>query len=119
MTARERPVCLFDGECRFCCKWARRLEAMAGRGVDIVAWQDSDIAALGVTAEACGEALQFVDPSGRVASGSDAIGETLLRGRFPWPIAGRVLLLPGVRAVARRAYRWVARNRHRLGRFSG
>ena len=118
MIARTRPVCLFDGQCAFCRRWADRLRRMAGEGTEIVAWQESDIASLGVTAEQCNEALQFVDADGRVSSGSDAVAETLLRGRFPWTIAGRILLLPGARAIARRTYRWVARNRHRLGKRS-
>jgi predicted DCC family thiol-disulfide oxidoreductase YuxK len=33
---------------------------------------------------------------------------------FGWRIAGRVLLLPGVSWIAARAYRSIARNRHRL-----
>lgn len=88
---------------------------MSGDAVEIVAWQVSDIKTLGVSAEQCSAALQFVGTDGAVASGSDAVGETLRLGSFPWSLAGRILLLPGVRTVAGAAYRWVARNRHRFG----
>lgn len=111
-------MCLFDGECAFCRRWADRLRRMTGEGVEIVAWQDSDIGALGVTAPQCSEALQFVAPDGTVMSGSDAVGATLRLGSLPWSVIGRALLLPGVRTVAGAAYRWVARNRHRLGKRS-
>lgn len=108
------PLFLFDGDCAFCRKWARRLGRITRERVPIVPWQSVDIAALGVTSEECGQAVQFVETDGSHTGGAVAVGCHLLRVGLPWSLAGRVLLLPGVRQVAGAAYRWVARNRHRF-----
>jgi predicted DCC family thiol-disulfide oxidoreductase YuxK len=60
------------------------------------------------------EELHTWSPAEGVRSGSDAVASMLVR--LPgWAWAGRVLRLPLVRPVARRAYRVIARRRHRLG----
>ena len=48
------------------------------------------------------------------AAGPDAIAQLLARQRSALAVAGAVLRVPPVRAVAWPTYRWVARNRHRL-----
>lgn len=108
-------VILYDGDCGFCSasvrlatgRWLRtRLEPMMAQRADLSAW--------GLERAACLEALHVVDPAGRVHIGSDAIAAILRSSRQPWPLLGRVLLLPGIRTVARWGYGIVARNRHRL-----
>jgi predicted DCC family thiol-disulfide oxidoreductase YuxK len=66
-----------------------------------------------ISDEACLTAMQLVLPDGRVLAGADAVPEILLRiPRWRW--LARLFGLPGVRAGARRAYAWIARNRMRL-----
>lgn len=60
------------------------------------------------------QAVQFVDANGRISSGSNAAARVLIVAGFPYNVAGRLMLLPGVRTVSSAAYRWVARNRHRF-----
>lgn len=108
------PVFLFDGECGFCRKWARRLGRITKGRVPIVPWQSVDIGALGVGAEECAEAVQFVERDGGHVGGAIAVGRHLRHVGFPWSVAGSVLLAPGIRHVAGAVYRWVARNRHRF-----
>ena len=114
MEILDRPLVLFDGGCGFC---ARAVGVMTGRMIraDVVAepLQRADLPAVGLTVDKCLETLHVVDES-VVFTGSDAIACILRAGRSPWPLAGRLLTLPGVRQVAGAAYALVARNRHRL-----
>lgn len=80
----------------------------------LVAWQAADLAALGLTADQCREALQWVGADGRHESAQRAVARTLVGGGSGWAVLGRFILLPGVDQVAGFVYRWVARNRHRL-----
>ena len=108
------PLFLFDGECGFCRKWARRLGRISRGRVPIVPWQSVDIGVLGVSAEDCNQAVQFVAADGSHVGGAVAVGRHLRLVGLPWSVAGRVLLAPGIKHVAGAAYRWVARNRHRF-----
>ena len=81
---------------------------------DSVAFQHADLAALALTVEQCSEAVQFVGADRRTWSGSDAVAWILIVAGVPFNVAGRIMLMPGVRAVAAAAYRWVAANRHRF-----
>ena len=109
-----RTTLIYDGDCGICTRLAgfarRRLRPRA----DVRASQELDLAAYGVTAAQCAEALQLVTAEGRVYSAQDAVARLLLISRPVWRPAGLVLLLPGVNALAGVAYRWVARNRYRL-----
>lgn len=62
------------------------------------------------------EAVQAIAPDGRHWSGADAVEKALEQtpkgGRIAW-----LFTLPLARPVARRFYRWFARNRSKLGRF--
>lgn len=112
----DGSLLVFDGDCGICSRLAaltRRLVLPPGRG-HVEPYQRLDLARYGLTREACGEALQFVTPGGRVYAAQDAVARVLLAGRVGWRPFGRLLTLPGVNAVAGAGYRWVARNRYRL-----
>jgi len=68
---------IFDGECGFCRRWIRYMRSWFRTHPEAVAWQESDLALLGLTEEQCREAVQFVDAGGRVWSGSDAAAQVL------------------------------------------
>ncbi len=80
--------------------------------VETVPWQRADLDALGLTEAQCSEALQFVGD--RRGGGAVAVGELLRAGRQPWPLLGRVLLLPGIVQLAGVVYRFVAAHRGSL-----
>ena len=108
------PVLLFDGDCSFCtscANWARRhirhLDTM-------VPYQFADLAALGVTAEQCEQAVQWVGIDHRVLSAHLAVAQTLIDAGQGWAVIGRAMRLPGLRQLSGAVYRWVARNRSRL-----
>jgi predicted DCC family thiol-disulfide oxidoreductase YuxK len=106
-------VLVYDGDCAFCTTCARVLERI-GPGGEIVAWQLTDLAELGITEEQAADAVQWVQVDGVVRSGHEAIAATLSTAGPVWRVAGRLLLLPGISWMAAKAYRLVADNRYRL-----
>ncbi len=104
---------VFDGDCAFCTSCARLLERM-GPEAEIVAWQLTDLDALGITAEQAAEAVRWIDLDGTVRAGHEAIAAALSTAGMPWRIAGRTLQLPLVSPLAAVGYRLISRNRHRL-----
>jgi predicted DCC family thiol-disulfide oxidoreductase YuxK len=113
VSRRERPVLVFDGDCAFCTSCVRVLERIEP-DAEIVAWQLTDLAELGVTEEQAADAVQWVEIDGTVRSGHEAIAAVLGTAGRIWKIVGRTLLLPGVSWMAAKAYWLVADNRYRL-----
>ena len=104
---------VYDGDCGFCTTCARLLERI-GPDAEIVAWQLTDLAELGITEEQAADAVQWVRTDGAVRSGHEAIADVLGSAGRVWRIIGRALLLPGISWLAARAYRLIADNRYRL-----
>jgi predicted DCC family thiol-disulfide oxidoreductase YuxK len=81
----------------------------------IIPWQFADLPELGVTAQEADRAVQWVAPGSQPPlAGPDAIAALLRTSRPWWRVAGWLLQLRFVRALAWPVYDWVARNRHRL-----
>ena len=113
MSLRLRPALVYDGDCGFCTSCARALQRI-GPDAEIVAWQLTDLAELGITEEQAADAVQWVELDGTVRSGHEAIAAILTTAGPIWKAAGRILLLPGISWVAAKVYRLVADNRYRL-----
>jgi predicted DCC family thiol-disulfide oxidoreductase YuxK len=110
---RGRPVLVYDGDCGFCTTCAGLLERI-GPDAEIVAWQLTDLAGLGITEKQAADAVQWVGHDGSVRSGHEAIAAVLGSAGRLWRVLGRALLMPGVSRLAARAYRLTADNRYRL-----
>ncbi|MFC0029110.1 thiol-disulfide oxidoreductase DCC family protein [Micromonospora chaiyaphumensis] len=110
----ETSTFVYDGDCAFCTQCARVIERWIPTGARVLPWQFADLDALGLTAAECEEAVQWVGADGVRAAGPDAIARLLGDSNALWRVAGAGLRFPPVRAAAWPAYRWVARNRHRL-----
>ncbi|MCX5069081.1 DUF393 domain-containing protein [Micromonospora lupini] len=110
----ERSTFVYDGDCAFCTSCAEFIERRIPTAARVVPWQFADLDALGLTATQCEEAVQWVGADGSRAAGPDAIAKLLAASGPLWRVAGAGLRFPPARAVAWPAYRWVARNRHRL-----
>jgi predicted DCC family thiol-disulfide oxidoreductase YuxK len=108
------PTFVYDGDCAFCTSCARFIERRIPTTAQVLPWQFADLDALGLTVEQCEQAVQWVAPDGRTVAGPDAIAELLRDSRFAWRTVGRALGWRPVRRLAWPAYRWVARNRHRM-----
>lgn len=105
---------VYDGDCAFCTssvRWALRVSLRADV---VIAWQQADLVALGLTQEACEAKLQWVDDRGRSGSGHAAVARLLLHSALPWRPLGLVLLVPPVSWVAARVYDWIADHRSSL-----
>ena len=113
---RERGLLIFDGDCGFCTTSAHFLTRWVDRHerYEVQPWQQLDLGALGVTEADCIEAAQFVRRDGSVVGGHLAIAEGLRHGAPLWRPFGHLLVLPGVSALAARAYTWVADHRYSL-----
>lgn len=113
MTARARPVLVYDGDCAFCTSSARLLEKIGPRA-KIVPWQQTDLEQLDLSEEAASAAVQWVDVDGTIRTGHEAVAAALRNAGGVWALAGRALLAPGISAIAAAGYRLIANNRHRL-----
>lgn len=80
----------------------------------MVPWQGYDLATVGLTETDARTASYWVAADGTASAGHIGVALALLAMRRGWPLVGRVLLLWPVRAVAKVAYRVLARNRYRL-----
>jgi predicted DCC family thiol-disulfide oxidoreductase YuxK len=109
----SEPVFLFDGDCAFCSSSARFITRRIPTGASVVAWQFADLDGLGVTPAEAESSVQWIDESG-VAAGPVAISRLLRDAGSFWRPAGILLGMRPVLWVAWPAYRWIARNRHRL-----
>jgi GNAT superfamily N-acetyltransferase/predicted DCC family thiol-disulfide oxidoreductase YuxK len=105
-------VLLYDGECRFCTASAQWLERHARSTARVQPWQRGDLADLGVSAEQCAEAVQWVG-NGRLASGPDALAAYLQSSTGPWRAAGRLLATPAAQQLTRPTYRRLVRHQVR------
>jgi predicted DCC family thiol-disulfide oxidoreductase YuxK len=115
MAMSAAPTFVYDGDCAFCTSCVEFIGRRIPTRAQVVPWQFADLDGLGLTVEQCEQAVQWVHPDGTTAAGPDAIAK-LLRGsgRRAWRPAGWLLERRLVRALAWPAYRWVARNRHRM-----
>lgn len=108
------PLLVFDGDCAFCSASVRVGQRWIKRMPVVQPYQFTDLVALGLTAEQCNEAVQFVAADGRVHAAHDAVSMLLRGAGKGWWVLGSLMRLPGVHWFSGVVYRWVARNRHRL-----
>ncbi len=115
MEARQ-PVLIFDGRCRFCVREASRLARWARGGVRLESFRDPGVIARypNLTEEQCDQALQLIEPDGRIRSGAEAVAHTLRLNPWVAPLTW-IYDVPLLRGAFDLAYRIVARNRFRFG----
>ncbi len=107
----EKPLVLFDGDCRFCRRWIERWREMTGGAVEYEPYQEAATRFPEIPRESFENALHFVDRDGTVYRGAEAVFRSLGKAR-----RGRALIwcydhLPGFAPVIETAYGFVARNR--------
>jgi predicted DCC family thiol-disulfide oxidoreductase YuxK len=107
------PTLLYDGDCSFCTSSARWLERHAPSNAIVQPWQHADLERIGVSEQACRDAVQWVDENQR-SSGPVAFADYALTSTAGWRAIGRVVgSRPGL-LVGWPVYRWVSRHRDRL-----
>ncbi len=110
----DQPVFVYDGDCSFCTTCAQFIERRIPTGARVVAWQLTDLDALGVTQAEAEAAVVWVAAGQPTAAGPEAIARLLVDAGSYWRVLGRVLGLRPVLWAAWPVYRLIARNRHRL-----
>ena len=106
---------IYDGDCAFCLRCVQWMQKHFKRVPQIVAWQQADLAALGVTAEQCHTAVQWVSAdSSRRLSAHKAIARVCKDAGGLITVAGWLMSMPVVSPIAGVVYRWVARNRQKM-----
>lgn len=104
----------FDGDCGFCSSatdWGRR--HLPPRVV-FVPYQWADLAAVGLSADECEHALQYLGARGQRGSGGSAVGHLLWASGGAWRLPAVLALAPPTRWLVEGMYRLVAANRYRL-----
>ncbi|WP_309237498.1 DUF393 domain-containing protein [Actinomadura sp. BRA 177] len=109
-----RPVLVYDGDCGFCTSSVRFLERHVPVQATVVAFQFADLDALGTTAERAQHEVLWIDRTGRVSGGAEAIGRMLTAADGLWRVPGVVMRVPPVSWIAHGVYRLVANNRQRM-----
>ncbi|MDP0497491.1 MAG: DCC1-like thiol-disulfide oxidoreductase family protein [Verrucomicrobiota bacterium JB024] len=113
-----RPLLVWDGDCRFCARWVRRLERRVGPAFDTASYQEVATRFPEVGEEAFTKAVHLIEPDGRVTRGAEAVFCALkdVRG---WSLGWRCYQRCGLfRCVSEALYRWVARNRGWLSKVT-
>ena len=115
-TPATLPILIFDGDCGFCTTSARFLVrwVIRGRPTTVAPFQQLDLAGLGLTADQCQSAVQWVARDAQPVSGHVAIAAALRTGHPVWRPVGALLVAPGFSWLAGRAYSWVAAHRYAL-----
>jgi predicted DCC family thiol-disulfide oxidoreductase YuxK len=109
-----RPILIFDGDCAFCTSSAQWLQRRLKSGVAVEPWQYVDLALYGTDSHRAQHEVLWVDYSGRLYGGAQAIAQSLIDGGGGWGAAGQMMTVPPVRWVAAGVYRLVANNRDRM-----
>lgn len=109
------PALVYDGDCAFCTRCAAWIIARLPAGTPVIASQQADLAALGLTSEQAADAAWWIDANGDLHRGHRAIATALRTCGPGWGLLGRTLTIPGVSLLAAGVYELIARNRHRLG----
>lgn len=107
------PLLVFDGDCGFCTTSARAGQRWLGLE-HVEPWQFLDLEPLGLTAEQCLQAVQWVDVDGGTVAAERAVIAALRHAGGVWAFLGSVMNLPVVRQIAGLVYRLVAKYRHKL-----
>jgi predicted DCC family thiol-disulfide oxidoreductase YuxK len=123
-----RPLVVFDGDCAFCTSGINRAMHWFPGSFDVVPYQRTDLAALGLTSAECRERLQWLtDPTKTNSAGNRRTGAqavtAILRvggrqrggaGGTAARIVGAIASIPPLSWLAAAAYWTVAANRSRL-----
>ena len=106
---------IYDGDCAFCLRCVQWMQKHFKQVPQIVAWQQADLGALGVTAEQCQTAVQWVSADAtQILSAHKAIARVCKDAGGLITAAGYAMSLPVVSPIAGVVYRWVARNRQKM-----
>lgn len=116
MTSQDRPILIYDGDCKFCRRSVARLLHVTGDRVDTRPFQEVAEQFPVISLERFQASVQLVQPDGSVHAGAEAVFRTLAYNPCLGLPLWMYLKVPGVAPVTEFLYRLVARNRNACGR---
>jgi predicted DCC family thiol-disulfide oxidoreductase YuxK len=108
-----KPLLIYDGECRFCCRWIESWKAVTGDRVDYECSQTAGLRFPQIASKEFLRSVQWVGVDGSICSGAEAVFSALATAtRF-----GRVALVlyrrvPFFARIAEAAYAGIAAHRY-------
>ena len=104
-----------DADCGFCTKATRIAQGRwFATTVDFQAVQNAPLDQLGFTLDEGLATMHMQLEDGTLVTGHRAWSQILRCSRQPWPLLGRILVLPGIDALAGRVYAWIATHRSQM-----
>jgi predicted DCC family thiol-disulfide oxidoreductase YuxK len=114
----EKPIMVFDGDCRFCRHWIDRWRSLTGDRVRYAPFQEVAGQFPEIPRDAFVHAVQLIMPDGEVFSAAYAVFRTLaFVPRCTWML-WLYQHLPGFAFVTEFFYGFVARHRNALYRLT-
>lgn len=110
---RERPLVLYDGECGFCQRWARRGERIAGPRADFVPYRQIASCFPEITEAEFLQSVHLIECDGCVYSGAEAVIRVLAMRPVLRGLRWFYDHFPGFGCFSEWIYRGVARHRTR------
>jgi lipase maturation factor 1 len=102
---------IYDGNCAFCRRWIARWQRLTAGRVDYAPSAEAGPRFPEIPAERFVEAVQLVEPDGRVSAGAEAAARSLDGvPHLRWLLA-LYRHLPGAAPLAAALYRFIARRR--------
>jgi predicted DCC family thiol-disulfide oxidoreductase YuxK len=120
-TPPSRPTMVYDGECAFCTRWAKRWQLQIGDGIDFEPSSSAAARFPDVPRDQLDEAIHLFEPDGRVLTGAGAVFRALASRKDH---RAHVLLAlvyagsPGFARLAELVYRTVTHHRVAAARLS-
>lgn len=111
MVQASRPILIYDGDCGVCRNWVNYWQALTGASVEFRPYQHAAADFPHIPLDAFRQAIQLIEPAGRVYSGAAATFRLL--SLAPGHCCGWWLYrnLPGFAAASEWAYRFFADRR--------
>ncbi len=108
-----KPVLIYDGDCAFCTRSVNVLKRLP-IDAEVTAYQFTDLELYGTTEDRATHEVLWVDPTGRIHGGAQAVARLLISAGGIYAAAGWMLRTPPVRWIAAGVYRLIANNRQRM-----
>ncbi|MGQ0644036.1 MAG: thiol-disulfide oxidoreductase DCC family protein [Elusimicrobiota bacterium] len=109
-----RPLLVYDGDCAFCRRWARRLRAVTKSRADYAPYQEAAAIFPEIPRGDFEKSIQLIGPDGSVTSGAEAAYRTLALVPAGIPFLRLYERAPFFAALSEKIYGFVSRHRHRL-----
>lgn len=109
----SKPLLIYDGDCRFCCKWVERLRSFLGARIDYRPFQECAAAFPQISPQQFEHSVHLIHPDGSFCSAAKAMFTALSYRMEGKPLLWFYQHLPFSKPVSEALYRWIAS--HRMG----